>query len=82
MPGSAGRILRSDRRRHRYDVQVPARGITARPAGLALESLDPFGALTRIDYDQHDLLPVTVTDAVGLTATARPRLPGAAAHGR
>ena len=57
--------------RHRHDTQ-PRPGEPPRiPRGLPLESLDPFNALTRVDYDPgHDLLPVTVTDPVGLTTTA------------
>ena len=57
--------------RHRHDTQ-PRLGDPPRvPRGLALESLDPFDALTRTDYDpDHDLLPVTVTNPVGLAITA------------
>ena len=70
VPGSvAGYWLPTARQRH--DTQ-PRPGESPRILrGLALESLDPFNALTRVDYDpDHDLLPVTVTDPVGLTATA------------
>ena len=70
VPGSvAGYWLPAGR--HRHDTQ-PRPGEPPRiPRGLPLESLDPFGALTRVDYDTgHDLLPLTVTDTVGLTTTA------------
>jgi RHS repeat-associated protein len=52
--------------RHRYDVQTPGRV----PRGLRLASLDPLGALSTVDYDAHDLLPVRATDAAGLTTVA------------
>ncbi|NGN65282.1 hypothetical protein G5C51_15410 [Streptomyces sp. A7024] len=52
--------------RHQYDTQVPGRV----PRGLPLTSLDPLGALSRIDYDRHDLLPVRCTDPAGLTTDA------------
>jgi YD repeat-containing protein len=52
--------------RYRYDVHDPART----PRGLPLSSLDPLGSQTRIDYDEHDLLPVRVIDAVGLETGA------------
>jgi RHS repeat-associated protein len=52
--------------RHRFDVHDPARV----PRGLPIESLDPLGARSLIDYDEHDLLPVRSTDPVGLTVTA------------
>jgi RHS repeat-associated protein len=52
--------------RHRYDVHDPAR----QPRGLPIESLDPLGARSLIDYDQHDLLPIRQTDPAGLTTTA------------
>ena len=41
--------------RHRYDVHDSERQV---PRGLPLASLDPLGAQSRIDYDEHDLLPV------------------------
>ncbi|MEN8651601.1 SpvB/TcaC N-terminal domain-containing protein [Streptomyces sp. 21So2-11] len=52
--------------RHRYDSQVAGRV----PRGLPLASLDPLGALSRIDYDRHDLLPVRCVDPAGLTTEA------------
>ena len=65
IPGSsAGYYVTT--RRHRYDVQIPGRV----PRGLPVASLDPLGAQSQIDYDQHDLLPVQTTDAAGLTTVA------------
>jgi RHS repeat-associated protein len=51
------------RERHRYDVHEPGRT----PRGLQVGSLDPLGAESRIEYDQHELLPTRSTDPVGLT---------------
>ena len=67
VPGSvAGHWIPATRQR--YDVHP---GDQERvPRGLLVESLDPFGASTRIDYDEHDLLPATVTDTAGLTTTS------------
>jgi RHS repeat-associated protein len=36
------------------------------PRGLVVASLDPGGAESRVGYDEHDLLPVTVVDPAGL----------------
>src|SRR4029450_8449032 len=65
VPGSPGGyyIVGS---RQRYDVHDPAR--TAR--GLVLTALDSLGAATRVQYDDHDLLPVRTTDAAALTVEA------------
>lgn len=52
--------------RQRYDVQVADRV----PRGLPVASLDPMGALSTVDYDAHDLLPVRATDPAGLTTAA------------
>jgi RHS repeat-associated protein len=52
--------------RTRYDFHDPQR----RARGLKLEMLDPAGARAVIAYDEHELLPVRVEDAVGLTTTA------------
>ncbi len=52
--------------RHRYDVHDPQRV----PRGLALGSLDAFGAESRVGYDEHDLLPVMAVDPVGLATVA------------
>lgn len=52
--------------RHRYDTQAAGRV----PRGLPVDTLDPFGAQSTVDYDAHDLLPVRAVDAVGLTTTA------------
>jgi YD repeat-containing protein len=65
VPGSPGGYFVAAAR-HRYDVHDPDRV----PRGLPLASLDPFGAETRISYDQHDLLPTRTTDPVGLVTEA------------
>jgi RHS repeat-associated protein len=54
--------------RYRYDVHDPGRT----PRGLLIESLDRFGASSRIEYDEHDLLPVRTTDAAGLVTESIP----------
>src|SRR5262249_12327694 len=41
------------------------------PRGLPVASRDPLGAEASIEYDTFDLLPMQVTDAVGLTTRAR-----------
>src|SRR5260221_9367817 len=47
---------------------------------LPRRAVDPFGAITRADYDSHALLPASVTDPVGNVTTAdndyRVLLPG------
>ena len=53
--------------RHRYDVHRDPDHPNRVPRGLPVESLDPFGAATRIDYDEHDLFAGAVTDPAGLT---------------
>ena len=65
VPGSPGGYYVTTGR-HRYDVHVPGRA----PRGLPVASLDPLGAQSQIDYDQHDLLLVRVTDAAGLATVA------------
>ena len=65
VPGSPGGYYVTTARQ-RYDTQVSGRV----PRGLPLASLDPLGAQDRIDYDQHDLLPVRATDAAGLATVA------------
>ena len=52
--------------RRSYDVHDP--DLVGR--GRVMVALDPFGAATRTGYDVHELLPVSVTDAGGLTTTA------------
>ncbi|MET7426681.1 SpvB/TcaC N-terminal domain-containing protein [Dactylosporangium sp. NPDC005555] len=58
--------------RHRYDVHDPAH----RPRGLKLSTLDALGAESRVEYDEHDLLPVRAIDPAGLVTAAEhdPRL--------
>lgn len=53
--------------RHRFDLHDPARV----PRGLLLVTRDPLGAEALIDYDAYDLLPVRVTDPVGLSTEAQ-----------
>jgi RHS repeat-associated protein len=65
VPGSPGGYYVAIAR-YRYDVQVPGRV----PRGLPVASLDPLGAHSQIDYDQHDVLPVRTTDAAGLATLA------------
>jgi RHS repeat-associated protein len=65
VPGSPGGYYMITGR-HRYDVHVAGRV----PRGLPLTSLDPFGAQSSIDYDEHDLLPVQTVDAARLVTTA------------
>ncbi len=65
IPGSPGGYYVVESR-HRYDVHDPTR----RGRGLTLASLDPLGSPSRIEYDEHDLLPVHLEDAAGLTTTA------------
>lgn len=52
--------------RKEYDFQRGA--LAAR--GLVLAEKDPRGHVTQIEFDSHDLLPVKVTDAAGLSTTA------------
>jgi len=52
--------------RQHFDFQDdPAAG-----RGLALQSRDPFGNDSSIEYDEFDFLPVKATDAIGLTTQA------------
>ena len=64
MPGSPGGYYTVGARR-RYDVHDPDRV----PRGLALASLDPLGAESRVSYDHHDLLLTRAIDPVGLMTT-------------
>ncbi|MGL5861374.1 MAG: SpvB/TcaC N-terminal domain-containing protein [Phycicoccus sp.] len=66
VPGSPGGYYVTSAR-HRYDVHEPGRT----PRGLVVASLDPLGAESRIEYDEHDLLPIAATDPVGLVTSAR-----------
>ena len=54
------------------DSDTPAVELAAARAGFFLprRAVDPFGAITRADYDGYALLPVTVTDPVGNVTTA------------
>ncbi len=52
--------------RHQYDFQVPNQQVR----GLLRITRDPLGRDTTIDYDEFDLLPLQVTDAIRLTTTA------------
>ncbi|MER5430167.1 SpvB/TcaC N-terminal domain-containing protein [Streptomyces sp. NPDC002588] len=65
VPGSPGGYYVTTAR-HRYDVHVPGRV----PRGLPVASLDPLGAQSVIDYDEHDLLPVRAVDPAGLETIA------------
>jgi RHS repeat-associated protein len=65
VPGSPGGYYVTAARR-RYDVHEPGRT----PRGLVVASLDPLGADSRVEYDDHDLLPVRAIDAVGLVTSA------------
>jgi RHS repeat-associated protein len=69
VPGSVGGYW-IQTARHRYDTHPDPNHPNRVPRGLPVESLDPFGAPTRIDYDEHDLLPLAVTDPAGLATTA------------
>jgi RHS repeat-associated protein len=66
VPGSPGGYYVTAAR-HRYDLHEPGRT----PRGLAIASLDPLGAESRVEYDEHDLLPVAAIDPVGLVTSAR-----------
>ncbi len=52
--------------RNEYDFQRGA--LAAR--GLVVAAKDPRGHVTQIEFDSHDLLPVKVTDAAGLSTAA------------
>ncbi len=55
------------------DTDTPAQELAAAYAHffMARRAVDPFGAITRVDYDAYDLLPAMVTDAAGnVTAAA------------
>jgi RHS repeat-associated protein len=65
VPGSPGGYY-TVTGRHRYDVHDPHRV----PRGLALGSLDAFGAESRVGYDEHDLLHTVAVDPVGLATVA------------
>jgi RHS repeat-associated protein len=68
-PGSeAGHWIRTAR--HRYDVHPDPAHPNRVQRGLLLQSLDPFGAASAADYDEHDLLPVAATDQAGLVTSA------------
>jgi RHS repeat-associated protein len=69
VPGSVGGYW-IQTARHRYDAHPDPNHPNRVPRGLPVESLDPFGATTRIDYDEHDLLPLAVTDPAGLATIA------------
>lgn len=56
----------ADTERREYDFQSTA----ARPRGLVMATRDPRDNDTHIGYDGHDLLPVQVTDAIGLRTEA------------
>ncbi|MFD1322658.1 SpvB/TcaC N-terminal domain-containing protein [Micromonospora sonneratiae] len=62
VPGSPGGYYRvtSCQRYDVHDTEHVARG-------LPIVSLDALGAPSRVTYDPHDLLPIRVTDAAGLT---------------
>jgi hypothetical protein len=54
-----------------YDVHTQ---LGRTPRGLPLVFRDPYGGDTNTGYDDYDLLPVSVTDPVGLTTgTLNPR---------
>ncbi|WP_210570625.1 SpvB/TcaC N-terminal domain-containing protein [Streptomyces sp. GESEQ-4] len=65
VPGSPGGFYVVSGR-YRYDVHVPGRV----PRGMPVATLDPVGAQSTIDYDEHDLLAVRTVDAVGLAVSA------------
>jgi len=54
------------------DNDTPAQELAGALAGFFLprRAVDPFGGITRVDYDSHILLPAMVTDPVGNTVTA------------
>jgi RHS repeat-associated protein len=54
------------------DSDTPAQELVSAQAGFFLprRAVDPFGAITRVDYDGNALLPVTITDPVGNITTA------------
>jgi YD repeat-containing protein len=60
VPGSAGGYYAVDARCEYSD------------RGLLLTTVDAAGAATTIEYDEHELLPVRCTDAVGLVTAAVP----------
>jgi RHS repeat-associated protein len=50
----------------KYDFHVSPTGAR----GLALESEDPFGNISSVEYDDYDLLPTMTTDALGMQVAA------------
>jgi RHS repeat-associated protein len=54
------------------DDDTPGQELASATPGffLARREVDPFGAITRVGYDDGLVLPVTVTDPVGNTVTA------------
>lgn len=63
VPGSPAGFYMSGAR-HRYDIH----DVSGIPRGQVRASRDPLGAESRIDYDEHDLFPIRVTDAAGLSS--------------
>lgn len=63
----AGRIFYSA-----GDADTPAQELAEARAHFyqVRRSLDPFGAVSRVAYDNYDLLPGTITDALGNVTTA------------
>ncbi|MFB7756716.1 SpvB/TcaC N-terminal domain-containing protein, partial [Streptomyces sp. NPDC056121] len=57
----------ADTQCRRYDFQAPGTG-----HGLVVASRDPLGAEKTIEFDRYGLLPVRLTDAVGLTTRITP----------
>ena len=55
------------------DADTPAQELTAARAHFFVprRSLDPFGAIARVDYDPYDLLPTTTTDPAGNVSQAQ-----------
>ena len=49
---------------------LPGPGHRYSERGLVLVTRDPIGAESRVEYDEHDLLPVRTIDAVGLDTRA------------
>jgi RHS repeat-associated protein len=54
------------------DADTPAQELAVASAHFFVprRAVDPFGAIARVDYDVHDLLATTTTDAVGNVTTA------------
>ena len=73
LPGETGWWMPSGRVYYsRGDTDTTAQELASALPGFfrPRRAVDPFGGITRVDYDSGILLPLTVTDPVGNTVTA------------